>query len=126
MEADLDGLGLPFGQALSVVATVISRGRDRAVLDAGRKSITGDYGPPLPLIAGAEVTGFNEEHTTLRFPDPSAAPPPPLSERVALRPAHARLTFVLHERRVAGAPGRVVRARAGHRPRRLMSDVSSS
>jgi D-serine deaminase-like pyridoxal phosphate-dependent protein len=97
MEADLDGLGLPFGPALSVVATVISRGRDRAVLDAGRKSIAGDYGPPRPLIPGAEVTGFNEEHTTLRFPNPSAVPPPPLGERVALRPAHARLTFNLHD-----------------------------
>src|SRR5262249_56782238 len=74
MEADLDGLGLPFGPALSVVATVISRARDRAVLDAGRKSIAGDYGPPAPLIAGAEVAGFNEEHTTLRFPDPARAP----------------------------------------------------
>jgi D-serine deaminase-like pyridoxal phosphate-dependent protein len=96
MEADLDGLGLPFGPALSVVATVISRGRDRAVLDAGRKSIAGDYGPPRPLIPGAEVAGFNEEHTTLRFPGP-AAPPPALGERVALRPAHARLTFNLHD-----------------------------
>jgi D-serine deaminase-like pyridoxal phosphate-dependent protein len=52
--------------------------------------------PPAPLI-GAEVTGFNEEHTTLRFPDPSAGPPPALGERVALRPAHARLTFNLHD-----------------------------
>jgi D-serine deaminase-like pyridoxal phosphate-dependent protein len=97
MEADLDGLGLPFGPALSVVATVISRGRDRAVLDAGRKSIAGDYGPPRPLIPGAEVAGFNEEHTTLRFPGPPAAPPPALGERVALRPAHTRLTFNLHD-----------------------------
>jgi D-serine deaminase-like pyridoxal phosphate-dependent protein len=97
MEADLDGLGLPFGPALSVVATVISRGRDRAVLDAGRKSIAGDYGPPRPLIPGAEVTGFNEEHTTLRFPGPPAAPPPALGERVTLRPAHTRLTFNLHD-----------------------------
>jgi D-serine deaminase-like pyridoxal phosphate-dependent protein len=96
MEADLDGLGLPFVPALSVVATVISRTRDRAVLDAGRKSIAGDYGPPAPLIPGAEVVGFNEEHTTLRFPDPAAAPPPALGDRVALRPAHARLTFNLH------------------------------
>ena len=97
MEADLDGLGLPFVPALSVVATVISRTHDRAVLDAGRKSIAGDYGPPAPLIPGAEVTAFNEEHTTLRFPDPSAVPPPALGERVALRPAHARLTFNLHD-----------------------------
>ena len=95
MEADLDGLGLPFVPALSVVATVISRAHDRAVLDAGRKSIAGDYGPPAPLIPGAEVAGFNEEHTTLRFGDPAEAPA--LGDRVALRPAHARLTFNLHD-----------------------------
>src|SRR5262249_37010942 len=81
---------------LSVVATVISRTRDRAVLDAGRKSIAGDYGPPAPLIPGAAVTAFNEEHTTLRFPGPPAAPPPALGDRVALRPQHTRLTFHLH------------------------------
>jgi D-serine deaminase-like pyridoxal phosphate-dependent protein len=97
MEANLDGLGLPFVPALSVVATVISRTDDRAVLDVGRKSIAGDYGPPAPLIPGAEVAGFNEEHTTLRFPDPSAAPPPALGDRVALRPEHVRLTFNLHD-----------------------------
>src|SRR2546423_11959835 len=96
MEADLDGLGLPFGPALSVVATVISRGRDRAVLDAGRKSVAGDYAPPRPLIPGAEVAGFNQVHTTLCFPGPPAAPPPALGVRVALRPAHALLTINLH------------------------------
>ena len=120
MEADLDGLGLPFGPALSVVATVISRGPDRAILDAGRKSIAGDYGPPRPLIPGAEVTGFNEEHTTLRFPDPPAAPLPALGERVALRPGAHPADVQPPRRRVARAPGRVVRARAGHRPRPFM------
>jgi D-serine deaminase-like pyridoxal phosphate-dependent protein len=96
MEADLDGLDLPFRPALTVVATVISRNGDRAVLDSGRKSIAGDYGEPEPMVTGAKVTGFNEEHTVLDFAG-SGSGPPALGERVALRPAHVRLTFNLHD-----------------------------
>src|SRR5207247_5238735 len=63
MEADLDGLGLPFREGLVIVATVISgRGR-QAVLDAGRKSIGSDYGEPAPLAEGARTIAFHEEHT---------------------------------------------------------------
>ena len=107
MEADLDGLGLPFGPALSVVATVISRGPDRAVLDAGRKSIAGDYGPPRPLIPGAEVTGFNEEHTTLRFPNRRRAAARARRACGAAAGAHPA-DVQPPRRRVARAPGRVV------------------
>jgi len=96
MEHDLDGLGLPFEPAVSIVATVISRTPERAVLDAGRKSMASDYGPPLPLVDGAEVIAFNEEHTTLRF-DPAAGTAPALGQRVILRPQHVRLTFNLHD-----------------------------
>src|SRR5262245_55608243 len=39
MEADLDGLGLPFHKAVSVWATAVSRAPGRVVLDAGRKSL---------------------------------------------------------------------------------------
>jgi D-serine deaminase-like pyridoxal phosphate-dependent protein len=96
MESDIDGLDLPFKPALWIVATVISRADDRAVLDVGRKSIASDYGPPRPLAAGAEVAGFNEEHTTLRF-DQAVGPAPSLGERMILRPEHVRLTFNLHD-----------------------------
>jgi D-serine deaminase-like pyridoxal phosphate-dependent protein len=96
MERDLDGLGLPFEPAVSIVATVISRAPRHAVLDAGRKSIASDYGPPQPLVDGAEVAAFNEEHTTLRF-DRAAGPAPALGQRMLLRPKHVRLTFNLHD-----------------------------
>jgi len=95
MERDLDGLALPFEPALSVVATVISRTSDRVVLDAGRKSIASDYGPPLPLVDAAETVAFNEEHTTLRFDHEAGVPA--LGQRVVLRPQHVRLTFNLHD-----------------------------
>jgi len=96
MESDLDGLDLPFRQALWIVATVISRSDDHAVLDAGRKSVASDYGPPEPLAPGAEVAGFNEEHTILRF-NRALGSPPALGARVLLRPGHVRLTFNLHD-----------------------------
>jgi len=96
MEADLSGLSLPFRPAVTVVSTVISRNHERAVVDSGRKSIASDYGAPVPLVAGATVSGFNEEHTILRFAGPEA-PPPALGDRVSLRPGHVRLTFNLHD-----------------------------
>jgi D-serine deaminase-like pyridoxal phosphate-dependent protein len=93
METDLDGLELPFVPAYSVLATVISRTADRAVLDVGRKSIACDYGPPTPLMDGAELAAIHEEHTVLRF----SRTAPPLGERIELRPSHVRLTFNLHD-----------------------------
>jgi D-serine deaminase-like pyridoxal phosphate-dependent protein len=93
MESDLAGLGLPFVPALTVSATVISRRGSRVVLDAGRKSISCDYGPPTPLPPEATLTAINEEHTTLRWD----GEPPDFGARVELRPLHVRLTFNLHD-----------------------------
>jgi 3-hydroxy-D-aspartate aldolase len=95
MESDLDDLGLPFVRALSMVTAVISVAPGRVVLDAGRKSIAGDYGPPEPIdeAAGARTIAFHEEHTTLDWPGPL----PALDARIVLRPSHVRLTFNLHD-----------------------------
>ena len=93
MESDLDGLDLPFRHALWVGATVISTASGRAVLDAGRKSLSCEYGPPVPLLAGAAVKSVHEEHTTLQ----PAESPPPIGSMVALRPGHVRLTCNLHD-----------------------------
>jgi D-serine deaminase-like pyridoxal phosphate-dependent protein len=117
MESNIDGLGLPFQPALCIVATVISRTADRAVLDVGRKSVAGDYGPPRPLVREAEVAAFNEEHTTLRY-DLAAGPVPELGQRVVLRPEHVRLTFNLHDVVwLAYQDGSVERARVSARGR---------
>jgi 3-hydroxy-D-aspartate aldolase len=96
MESDLDGLGLPFAPALSVITSVISVAPGRVVLDAGRKSIAGDYGPPSPLRAHTEparTQWFHEEHTTLEWPGRL----PGLNARILLRPKHVRLTCNLHD-----------------------------
>jgi D-threonine aldolase len=93
MESDLAGLDLPFRPAVSVSSTVISRAPGRVVLDAGRKSIASDYGPPEPLGPEARVIAFHEEHSTLAWEGDL----PPLGSQIMLRPAHVRLTFNLHD-----------------------------
>jgi 3-hydroxy-D-aspartate aldolase len=96
MESDLDGLDLPFVPSLSIVAAVISLGPGRVVLDVGRKSIAGDYGPPRPIgdiTDGARTLKFHEEHTTLSWPGTL----PALDARILLRPKHVRLTCNLHD-----------------------------
>lgn len=93
MESDLDGLDLPFRTAVTVSSTVISRSPGRVVVDAGRKVIASDYGPPQPLAAAARLESFHEEHSTLAW----EGDPPPLGSQIMLRPAHVRLTFNLHD-----------------------------
>ena len=93
MEADLDGLGLPFALACAVSATVISAWAGGAVLDAGRKSITIDAGLPRVSLNGATVVAVNEEHTVVHTPTP-----PPLATRVLLTPSKVPTTFNLHDR----------------------------
>jgi D-serine deaminase-like pyridoxal phosphate-dependent protein len=104
MEDDLDGLSLPFVPALTVSAMVISRAPGRVVLDAGRKSISCDYGPPTPVPPQATLTAINEEHTTLRWD----GEPPELGARVDLRPLHVRLTFNLHDEVWLARHGKVI------------------
>ena len=91
-EDDLDGLDLPFAPALSILATVIATAPGRVVLDAGRKEIACDYGPPECLAPAGTLTAIHEEHTVLRW----EASLPPLGGRVRLRPLHVRLTCNLH------------------------------
>jgi D-serine deaminase-like pyridoxal phosphate-dependent protein len=78
---------------VTVAATVISRSGDRAVLDAGKKVISCDYGPPSPLTKNVQLTAINEEHTVLQYDQPA----PDLGTQIMLRPHHVRLTFNLHD-----------------------------
>lgn len=83
--------GLPFREALTVLATVISVNRDWAVADAGLKALAMDHGnPPLE---GGEVWFYSDEHVTF-------APDRPLrvGDRVRVRPAHVDPTVAMHQR----------------------------
>ncbi len=98
---------LDLRQALTVVATVVSRpAPDRIVIDAGRKSINQELAPVRVLQpAGCEVTGLSAEHGILRRA--ADAPEVAIGERVELIPGYSDFTTVLHDRFYATRQDRV-------------------
>jgi D-serine deaminase-like pyridoxal phosphate-dependent protein len=102
-------LGLPFVQALSVLASVISVSEKFAVANAGLKSIGMDHGNPT--LPGARVLFCSDEHTTwmagLGDADPVTMPipeawqthgTPRVGDRIHMVPAHVDPTLAYHER----------------------------
>jgi D-serine deaminase-like pyridoxal phosphate-dependent protein len=104
-------LELPFVQALSVLASVISVSEKFAVANAGLKSIGMDHGNPT--IPGSRVLFCSDEHTTW-VPGPGKDEAPPESmpipvhwqthettrvgDRIHMVPAHVDPTLAYHER----------------------------
>jgi D-serine deaminase-like pyridoxal phosphate-dependent protein len=89
MDVAYGRLGLPFRQAVFVLATVVSSGPEHAVADAGLKTVGMDHGNPE--IDGATVWFCSDEHTTF-------SPPRPVGDRVQIVPAHVDPTMAYHER----------------------------
>ena len=89
MDTAYDKLGLPFGQALFVLATVIHWSKGWSVANAGLKAFGMDHGNPS--LPGSEIWFCSDEHVTF-------APPRPVGERVRLIPAHVDPTMAYHER----------------------------
>lgn len=96
----------PFESALTVLAGVVSRpAADRAILDAGWKSISGDGGPPSAVDHPEAEFGFaGDEHGALAFP---GAAPLAVGDKVALMPSHCDTTVNLHDRFVVVSGGEV-------------------
>jgi D-serine deaminase-like pyridoxal phosphate-dependent protein len=86
-------LGLPFVQAMSILATVISVSREYAVADCGLKALGMDHGNPA--IDAATVWFCSDEHVTFA-PTRSVR----VGDRVRVRPAHVDPTVAYHERMV--------------------------
>jgi D-threonine aldolase len=89
MDAAYNRLGLPFGQAVFVLATVVSASPEWSVADAGLKTLGMDHGNPE--IGGATVWFCSDEHTTF-------CPPGQVGDRVRLVPGHVDPTMAYHER----------------------------
>jgi len=89
MDTAYGRLGLPFQQAVFILATVISAGRDWAVADAGLKAVGMDHGNPS--IPGTTVQFCSDEHTTF-------VPPRRVGDKVRLIPAHVDPTIAYHDR----------------------------
>jgi len=91
MDVAYGHLGLPFRQALSVLATVISVSPGYAVLDCGLKALGMDHGNPT--IEGAEVWFVSDEHITF-----APGTPVRVGDRFRVTPAHVDPTVAYHER----------------------------
>jgi len=89
MDTAYTELGLPFGQALYVEATVISVSPRWAVADCGLKAVAMDHGNPT--IEGSEVWFFSDEHVTF---EPGR--PVTVGERIRVTPAHVDPTVAKH------------------------------
>jgi D-serine deaminase-like pyridoxal phosphate-dependent protein len=89
MDTAYGKLDLPFAQALSVLATVISVSRDWAVADCGLKALGMDHGNPT--VAGAAVLFCSDEH--LVFSPGSRVR---VGERIRVIPAHVDPTVAYH------------------------------
>ena len=90
-------LGLPFGNALTVVATVISVNRAGwAVADCGLKALGMDHGNPelAGELSGGLVWFCSDEHVT--FSPPEGVTLPKVGDRVELIPAHVDPTVAYH------------------------------
>ncbi|MEM9889490.1 MAG: alanine racemase [Actinomycetota bacterium] len=93
MDTHYGTLEVPFRQALTVLATVISvNAKGWFVVDAGLKTMGMDHGDPS--CAGHDVLFCSDEHTTLQPADGGAMPS--VGDRVRLQPAHVDPTVAKH------------------------------
>ena len=92
MDTAYTAAGLPFAQALTVLARVVSTStKGWAVADLGLKSLGMDHGNPT--VPGGLVWFCSDEHTTFGPERPVA-----VGDRVTVLPAHVDPTIALHER----------------------------
>jgi D-serine deaminase-like pyridoxal phosphate-dependent protein len=100
MDTAYGALGLPFRQALTLLATVVSAAAPASeiqppwvVADVGLKSLGMDHGNPT--MPGASVWFCSDEHTTLAPDEPGSVR---VGDRLRVLPAHVAPTVALHER----------------------------
>lgn len=106
MDARYKGVIPEFETALTVVAQVISARGDHAVIDAGLKTMTPEFGAPeLVHPAGWAMGHQSEEHSTLKCGDGAPLKP---GDRVEIVPSHGCTTINLHDCYYVTSQGRVV------------------
>jgi D-serine deaminase-like pyridoxal phosphate-dependent protein len=103
-----DGRTVPFEQALSLLAGVVSRpAPDRAILDMGLKAVSSDGGPPVPLDVPGATFGFGgAEHGQLSWDGKPC--PLKLGDKVRFHPTHCDTTVNLYDQYVVHRGDEVV------------------
>lgn len=87
--------GLDFGQAITVLTTIISRPeKTRAVTDAGKKSISTDEGMPVCKEKGISIFKLDEEHGHLKIDNPDNELS--VGDKIEIIPSHGCTTIPLH------------------------------
>jgi D-serine deaminase-like pyridoxal phosphate-dependent protein len=94
MDATYRNLGLPFGNALTVLSTVVSAREGLTVVDAGVKSCGVDQGMPMPIGFTVSHIVDSEEHLQLHNPSVKLT----VGDKIMLIPAHCCSTVNLHDR----------------------------
>ncbi len=89
---------LPFENALTLLSTITSRPTaERAIADAGRKSLALDFGLPSVMGSGEiETVSLSEEHAKLRLK--GAAKKLEVGETIEFLPTHVCTNMDLHDR----------------------------
>ncbi|MBW2618380.1 MAG: DSD1 family PLP-dependent enzyme, partial [Deltaproteobacteria bacterium] len=88
--------GLDFEQAVTILATVISRPEsDRVIVDAGRYSLSLDFGPPACLDKGLNFSALHEHHGLWTITDSQR--PWRVGDKVEFVPSHGCTTIPRHD-----------------------------
>jgi D-serine deaminase-like pyridoxal phosphate-dependent protein len=94
----VERIGGAFKQALSLLATVISKpSEDRVVIDAGMKAISHEFGMPILEVDNRrlEISSLAEEHGIIKHP--LAAQSMNVGDVIELIPTHGCTTINLHD-----------------------------
>jgi D-serine deaminase-like pyridoxal phosphate-dependent protein len=88
--------GADYENALTVLATVVSRPRPgKAIIDAGLKAITPEFGDPAVLASGATWFDFSEEHGEITLEGTSQDLR--VGDKIELIPRHGCTTVNLYD-----------------------------
>ena len=89
--------GADYENALTVLVTVISRPRpEMAIVDAGLKAVTPEFGDPTVLVEGAAWHDFSEEHGEVALSGPAQGLR--VGDKIELIPRHGCTTVNLYDR----------------------------
>jgi D-serine deaminase-like pyridoxal phosphate-dependent protein len=96
MDSHNKSFGLDFEQAVTVLTTVISRpDKTRAIIDAGKKSISCDEGISSFTRQGLTLHTLNEEHGHVRIDDPDTDLS--VGDKLEIVPIHGCTTIPIYD-----------------------------